>query len=185
MNILLHICCAPCLISPLEIISSKEHDVTGFFLNNNIHPFTEFTRRLDALKEYAETVGLSVIYDESYDIDDFFESIVFNEENRCTVCYYMRLKETAKKAAEGGYDAFSTTLLYSKYQNHEKIKSICEELAHEHSVAFYYEDFRVGWGRGIKKSKKIGMYRQQYCGCIYSERDRYKKVESSEKGVQK
>lgn len=177
MKILLHICCAPCLIYPLEILTADDHEITGFFSNNNIHPFTEFKKRLDTLKDYAGSSELDIIYDDSYDINEFLRKTVFKEDKRCAECYRLRLTGTALLAKEGGFDAFSSTLLYSKYQNHEMIKDIMEELSKEHGIAFHYEDYRAGWGRGIKISKKLGIYRQQYCGCIYSEKERYFKKE--------
>jgi predicted adenine nucleotide alpha hydrolase (AANH) superfamily ATPase len=179
LKTLLHICCAPCLIYPLELLNEKDMDVTGFFYNNNIHPFTEFEKRMDTLKEYSDDMALPVIYDETYDIKTFLRKIAFHEDKKCEICYTMRLKNTAKFAAQGGFEAFSSTLLYSKYQNHELIKKIGTDLSDEHGIDFYYDDFRVGWGRGLKKSRKLNMYRQRYCGCIYSERDRYLKKEIS------
>ena len=177
MKILLHICCAPCLAYPLEILESADVDVTGYFVNNNIHPYTEFKKRLDTLREFSENKGFNFICDEDYDIEEFFRLIAFNEERRCEICYLMRLESTVKMASEKGYDAFSTTLLYSKYQNHDLIREISLELSEKYGILFHYEDFRTGWGRGIKLSKKAGMYRQQYCGCIYSERDRFLKTD--------
>ncbi|MFC1855527.1 epoxyqueuosine reductase QueH [Thermodesulfobacteriota bacterium] len=173
MKLLLHICCAPCLITPLEVLTGKDIEVSGYFYNNNIHPYTEFRKRLDALEEYAGQMSLDVIYDKNYDIKDYFMSVSEFDESRCEKCYLMRLGATARLASEKGFDAFSTTLLYSKYQKHEIIKETCENLATSYGIDFYYEDLRTGWGRGIKKSKKLLMYRQTYCGCIFSERDRY------------
>ncbi len=125
------------------------------------------------MKDFARTVNLEIIYDESYNIREFLRKIAFNEGRKCGICYLLRLEKTAAKAKEGGFDAFSTTLLYSRYQKHEEIIKIAQELAKKHDIDFYYYDFRTGWGRGITLSKKYGMYRQQYCGCVYSERDRY------------
>ena len=101
--------------------------------------------------------------------------MVFHEEERCPLCYRMRLEATAKKAREIGADAFSTTLLYSRYQRHETIRALGEELATQFGVPFLYEDFRVGWQEGIDASLEMGLYRQPYCGCIYSEQERYDK----------
>jgi predicted adenine nucleotide alpha hydrolase (AANH) superfamily ATPase len=101
--------------------------------------------------------------------------VVFNEERRCLLCYKMRLVEVVRKAKEVGADAFSSTLLYSRYQKHEVIKNMAEQLAEEHGVAFYYQDFREGWQDGIDSTIAMGIYRQPYCGCIYSEQERYDK----------
>jgi len=173
MKMFLHICCAPCLVYPLEVLLKNDHDITGYFFNHNIHPFTEYEKRLNTLKDYAQKKAFDVIYDESYNIKEFLRKIAYNEDNRCHICYLMRLESTAILASENGYDAFTTTMLYSKYQDHEMIKTIGKNLSKEYKVKFYYEDFRSGWGRGIKLSKKYKIYRQKYCGCIYSERDRY------------
>ena len=87
----------------------------------------------------------------------------------------MRLREAVEQAKKIGADAFTTTLLYSRYQNHELIRQKAEQLAEEHKIAFYYHDFREGWQQGIDMSKEMGLYRQSYCGCIYSEQERYDK----------
>ncbi len=97
------------------------------------------------------------------------------EEERCFFCYYNRLKKTAQKAKEKGFDYFTTTLLYSIYQNHELLKSLGEEFAQKYEVRFLYQDFRKYWKQGIEMSKEREMYRQAYCGCLYSEKERYEK----------
>ncbi|MCF8094300.1 MAG: epoxyqueuosine reductase QueH [Desulfobacteraceae bacterium] len=173
MKLLLHICCAPCSIYPLEVLREKGFEVMGFFYRNNIHPYNECKRREDALKAYAEQIGLRVIYQEGYDLEGFLRSLVFREDQRCRFCYYDRLKTSAKMAKRGKFDYFSSTLLYSRHQNHELIAEIGESVAKTEGVTFYYEDFRKGWKTGVEKSKQMGMYRQQYCGCIYSEKERF------------
>ncbi|MEJ2471647.1 MAG: epoxyqueuosine reductase QueH [Desulfuromonadales bacterium] len=94
-------------------------------------------------------------------------------QGRCTYCYQSRLKKTAEYAARNDYDAFTSSLLYSRYQNHALIRKVGEELAQHYGIPFFYDDYRVGWQEGIRVSKEMGLYRQQYCGCIYSEKDRY------------
>lgn len=148
-------------------------DVMGFFYRHNIHPFYECQKREDTLKQYSDSIDLKVIYQKDYRIEEFFQSVVFREKDRCRYCYYDRLKATALVAKKGKFQAFSTTLLYSKFQNHEQIKQIGEALARENDLKFFYHDFREGWKFGIETSKSLDMYRQQYCGCIYSEKDRY------------
>jgi predicted adenine nucleotide alpha hydrolase (AANH) superfamily ATPase len=86
----------------------------------------------------------------------------------------MRIDAAAAESKRGGSSLFTTSLLYSKYQNHDLIRAVAEEMARERGVELYYEDFRKGWSEGIQESKAMGLYRQQYCGCIYSERERYK-----------
>ncbi len=174
MKILLHICCAPCTIYPYEVMSAMGHRVRGFFYNPNIHPYQEFLRRATTLESYAAKVGLPVIWDRDYPLEEFLRGIAFRETERCRFCYYQRLKATAMVARGGKFDAFTTTLLYSKFQNHDLIRDLGQMLVREVGVPFYYEDFRKGWAAGTAKTKKLGLYKQQYCGCIYSERDRYR-----------
>jgi predicted adenine nucleotide alpha hydrolase (AANH) superfamily ATPase len=173
MKILLHICCGPCAIYPAESLSSLGHQVRGFFFNPNIHPYQEFQRRMATLEEYAEKSGLPMIWDRSYPLEEFLRDIVFREQERCRFCYYLRLKATARVARGGKFDAFTSTLLYSKFQNHEMIRELAQEVGREVGAPFYYEDFRKGWAAGMAQSKQMGLYRQQYCGCIFSERDRF------------
>ena len=173
MKILLHICCAPCAIYPLMMLRENGHNVMGLFYNPNIQPYLEYKKRLDTVNEYAEDVGLEVISHDEYPMEDFLRSVVFREEDRCRYCYYSRLRYSAHIARRGQFDGFTTTLLYSKFQDHEMIRSIGESLAKKYRVKFLYHDFREGWKKGIKISNDLGMYRQQYCGCIYSEKERF------------
>lgn len=145
----------------------------GFFYRYNIHPFQECMKREETLKQYSESIGIKVIYQTDYEIEKFLQSIVFREKDRCRYCYYDRLKATALVAKKGKFEGFTTTLLYSKFQNHELIRQTGEALAKNYGLKFFYHDFREGWKFGIEESKRLKMYRQQYCGCIYSEKDRY------------
>ena len=173
MKILLHICCAPCAIYPIKILRMKDFDIMGFFYKHNIHPYMECIRRLETLQAYAATIDLGVIYQEGYDLESFLQNVVFRESERCSYCYYERLRSTALMAKRGKFDYYSTTLLYSKFQKHDKLKSIGEEIGKSVGVRFYYQDFRTGWKEGVEASKRLGLYRQQYCGCIYSEKERF------------
>lgn len=175
MDILIHTCCGPCSIYPVEQLTKNGHRVSGYFYNPNIHPYREFKRRTAALRQYSEQSGFEVEIDTNYGLTEFLQKVVFHEAGRCSLCYDMRLERTAKRAAETGADAFTTTLLYSKYQNHELLVKKCEEFAQLHGVDFYYQDFRVGWQEGIDTSIAMDLYRQPYCGCIYSEQERYDK----------
>jgi epoxyqueuosine reductase len=173
MKILLHICCAPCAIYTVKILKQQGFDVMGFFYKHNIHPYTECMKRENALKAYAETIHLKVIYQEGYDPENFIRNVVFRESERCAYCYYDRLRSTALAAKRGKFDYFTSTLLYSKFQKHEEITSMGRAVGKAVGVRFYYQDFREGWKQGIEESKRLGIYRQQYCGCIYSEKERY------------
>ncbi len=173
MKLLLHICCAPCAIFPLSVLMRRGVDTSGFFFNPNIHPLTEYNRRLQALSDYARDSGLPLVIGGEYGLKEFLRAVVYREEERCLICCRMRLTAAAKQAKATGADAFSTTLLYSVYQEHEQIKAVGEAVAREEAVDFYYEDFRPGWKEGVRRSREMGIYRQPYCGCVYSEMDRY------------
>jgi epoxyqueuosine reductase len=173
MKILLHTCCAPCAIYPVESLRDKRFEVSGFFYRSNIHPYSECLRREKTLEDYAEKIHLSVLYQDMYDLEGFLQKVIFHEKDRCAICYQARLTETASMAKAKGFDCFTSTLLYSKFQKHAVIKQIGESIAAFTGIPFYYQDFRQGWNQGIEISKQLGMYRQQYCGCIYSEKDRY------------
>lgn len=180
MKLLLHTCCGPCSIYPLQVLKEKNIDVMGFFYRHNIHPFTECMRREETMGQYADEIGLKMIWQQGYELEKFIQSVVFREKDRCRYCYHARLKATAMVAKKGKFDAFSTTLLYSKFQNHQQIIETGQALAREYDLKFFYHDFREGWKQGIEISKERNMYRQQYCGCIYSERDRYYKDHQKE-----
>jgi len=173
MNILLHICCGPCALYPLRTLRDAGHDVTGFFYNHNIHPFQEYSRRLATVREMADKVALPLIVRDDYDLEGFLANVAPDPGQRCNYCYASRLKAAADEAATGGFEAFSASLLYSRYQRHDEIRRLGEGTGLEHGVAFHYQDFRPGWQEGIRLSKELGLYRQQYCGCIYSEKERY------------
>ncbi|MCD4829434.1 MAG: epoxyqueuosine reductase QueH [Candidatus Cloacimonetes bacterium] len=174
-KLLVHICCGPCFIAPHTMLRDEgDWDVTGYWFNPNIHPVTEYQRRLDTLREYAAAEDVPLIERDDYALDEFLRQAAFRESERCRMCYYDRLRATAIVAKRGNFDAFTSTLLYSRHQEHELIRAIGESLADEVGVPFFYRDFRPLWGEGIRLSKERGMYRQPYCGCIYSERDRYR-----------
>ncbi|WP_020676667.1 epoxyqueuosine reductase QueH [Geopsychrobacter electrodiphilus] len=173
MNILLHVCCGNCAIFPVKELRAQNHQLTGFFFNHNIHPYQEFRRRLETTIEYAQQVKLPLLIDDQYLLEEFLAKVSSDPARRCNYCYSSRLIKTAQQAAEGGFDAFSTTLLYSRYQNQSEIIRLGHQLAEEYNLTFIGQDFRSGWNEGIRISKEMGLYRQQYCGCIYSEKDRY------------
>ena len=147
----------------------------GLWYNPFIQPYTEYKKRLDTVKEYSKMIDLKVIYVDKYELEDFFRMVAFRENRRCFVCYDERLKVTAAMAKKSKFDFFTTTLLYSRTQNHNLIKEVASQNAEKYDIEFLYRDFRDGWNYGIEKSKELQLYRQQYCGCIYSERDRYLK----------
>ena len=172
-RILLHICCGPCAIYPLEVLRGENFAVHGFFYNPHIQPYQEFEKRLKTLQFYAQNENLPLIVRTDYDPQTFFRQVAFRETNRCLYCYSLRLNAAASLAKRSRFDAFTTTLLYSKRQQHQLIVSIAEEASRKHGIPFFYRDFRSGWREGQQRAKALGMYRQQYCGCIYSEMERF------------
>jgi len=173
MNVLLHICCAPCTIYPLEVLRAEGHKITGLFYNPNIHPYSEFDKRKAAVETLGGIEYLPLIINHTYPIEHYFKEAMANFEERCLSCYRIRLNYTAKIAKEYRFDAFTSTLLYSKYQQHSAIKEAGEREAAAYAIPFLYRDFRVGWREGIEKSRAMGLYRQKYCGCLFSEKERF------------
>jgi len=173
MKILLHTCCGPCTIYPLQTLRDEGLEVMGFFYRHNIHPYRECLRRQETLEAFAAREKLKLIVPPDYDMEGFLRNVAFREAERCRFCYHDRLSHTARLAREGRFEAFTTTLLYSKYQKHDLIRETGEAVARATGVPFYYRDFRAGWDVGVAVSRARGMYRQPYCGCIYSEKERY------------
>lgn len=176
MKILFHICCAPCAIYPHAVLRDEGFEPVGYFYNPNIHPLLEYRRRLDTVREYAHRTGLELVCRDGYDLDDFLARVVGRGPDRCEQCYRMRLAAAAAAAKEAHIGLLTTSLLYSKFQKHDLIRGVGTEMAAEHGIEFVYQDFRTGWREGILESKAMGLYRQQYCGCIYSEQERYLKL---------
>jgi len=183
-RILLHICCGPCSTYPIGRLREEGFQVTGFWYNPNIHPWQEHQRRRESVQKHAEAVGLPMIWYERYEMPLYLRAVVGHERfrERCRICYQIRLEKTAQVAAEGGFDAFTTTLLISPHQDQAGIRQLGEEVAEERGVEFHFENFRRGWserGRLTHEHDPSGrasgrsLYRQQYCGCIYSEWERY------------
>ena len=183
-KLLLHICCSPCLMYPYHVFSSASPDkkfdkIIGYFYNPNIHPYSEYLRREESLKTFSEAAGFKVIYEKDYDMEEFIRNVVFREENRCYYCVGNRLEKTAAFAKSSKFTHFSTTLLYSRHQDHSYIKETGFNLQKKYGVNFYYEDFREGYKEGIELSQGYGLYRQNYCGCIYSEKERFFRKQTS------
>ena len=173
MNILMHVCCGPCLMYPLKRLTEKGHKLTGFWYNPNIHPYTEYQNRLEAARYLEWARVFPMIYEDSYDLVEYLQAVMPHLDDRCRFCYQLRLARTASVAKEKSFEAFSTTLLVSPTQKHELINEIGEELAKKYDVKFFYEDLRPGYYEGKAMAKELSLYRQKYCGCIFSEKERY------------
>ena len=175
-SLLLHSCCGPCTTYTVEYWRGQQLEVTAFWFNPNIHPFQEHQRRLEAMQALAQAVDLPLIVPPGYQMLHFLRRVVRKEGDRCLYCFRLRLSQTAAQARERGMDGFSTTLLISPYQKHELLRQIGEEVARKHGVAFLYHDLRSGYQRSRQLSKERNLYRQQYCGCLYSEWERFAKI---------
>jgi epoxyqueuosine reductase len=177
MKLLLHICCAPCTIYPLQTLRNQSFQITGYFYNPNIHPYREFEKRENTLKEYAGIANLEIYFDDRYDLELFLNQTQPWGPERCRTCYQIRMEATARQAKAEGFEAFSTTLLYSRYQKHDWIREGGTRIGERLEIPFLYQDFRPGWTEGVRKSKELGLYHQPYCGCIFSEKERFAKKE--------
>ncbi len=176
MKLLLHTCCAPCSVYCIDTLRKENIEPTLYWYNPNIHPYMEYKARRDCLKDYTLSIGVEAIFEEEYGLDTFCENVIHCLEDRCkTYCYLVRLEQTARYAKAHGFDTISTTLLISPYQNHEALKEIGERIAKQYGLSFLYRDFRVGFREGQTKARELGLYIQKYCGCIFSEEDRYQK----------
>jgi predicted adenine nucleotide alpha hydrolase (AANH) superfamily ATPase len=178
LKLLLHICCAPCSTAVLERLRIDGYEITGFFYNPNIQPAEEYNKRLDDARRYFEQAGLDLIegkYDYS-DWNDLTQEFKSEPEGgkRCKLCYEMRMKHTAEVALEHGFDYFTTTLSISPYKNAKVLNDIGRYTAEELHVNYLEANFKKqnGYGKSIQKSKAMGLYRQDYCGCIYSKDER-------------
>ena len=189
MKILLHICCSNCALYPVKIFKSDGHDLTGFWFNPNIHPDDEYRSRLESIKKLDAQWHIGIHYIDEYTPEDYFKMLNITDTDpihgvssgisdippfpeRCAACYMLRLERTARHAKENGFDAFSTTLLISPYQDFGKIAATGKELEKRYNVEFHLRDFRPFFRDAMTLSKELGLYRQKYCGCIYSKKER-------------
>lgn len=171
MRVLLHVCCGPCATMPVRALREEGHEVVGYYLNPNIHPSMEYMRRREAAKAMADHESLPMVWDDArYQPERFIKAVAKRHEERCEYCYISRLGLTARKAREEGYDGFCTSLLFSRRQDHALLRDVGERYPN-----FLYRDFRHLGPEGIAASKEMGLYRQQYCGCVYSEFERYQR----------
>lgn len=171
---LLHCCCAPCSAYVANLLKLK-YKLTLFYYNPNIHPKIEYEKRLDEMKKFAKINKIDLIVG-NYDMKFWFDKTkgYANEPERgrrCKICYYERLDEAAKYAKEKGFDIFGTTLSISPHKSAEMINSIGEELCKKYGVEFLKEDFKKkdGFKKSLQLSDEYNFYRQDYCGCLYSQ----------------
>jgi len=173
-RLLVHSCCAHCAAYTVEHWREQGYEVSAFWYNPNIHPYTEHQQRLEAMQTLAKEMGLPLITAEGYDIIDYFRQVVGHEPERCQHCFRLRLAKTAETAKEMGFDAFTTTLLISPHQKHDLLKEIGDEVGGD--VEFLYADLRKRYSDSRRLTKPLELHRQQYCGCVYSEWERYANI---------
>lgn len=178
---MLHTCCAPCTTFVYPELVKKDLEITGYFYNPNVHPYKEFEKRLETLKIYASLSKLPMVYNEAYDLEDHLRlTMGKGASERCLECYKLRLYTVAAYARAKGFDYFSTTLLISPHQNHAAIIQAGMEISRLHGVPFYYEDLRRGFQTSHQLAKEMKLYLQNYCGCVFSEKERFARaVENS------
>ena len=173
-RLLLHSCCAPCSGEVMEAITASGIDYAIFFYNPNIHPVQEYLKRREGAAQVAEHSDIPLCFcAPEYDPRVFLHAVHGREEDRCRHCYRLRLTRVAQAAKEHGFTHFGSSLLYSKRQRHEEIIEVARAVEKDSRVEFYYRDLRPTWQQGIDLSKEWGIYRQNYCGCIYSEAERF------------
>ncbi len=169
MKVLLHVCCAACLLYPLKRLREDGHQVHGFFFNPNIFPAAEWQKRFGALRDLCSARGVPLAAPAQ--ASAVFEAAVRAtpaQPQRCVACWFLRLEETAQEARRGGYDAFTTTLLVSPYQDQDELRRLGEDAGRRAGVVFWGEDFRPGFGAAHEEARRLNIYRQNYCGCSFS-----------------
>jgi predicted adenine nucleotide alpha hydrolase (AANH) superfamily ATPase len=176
-SILVHSCCAHCTAYTVDYWQGRGYEVSAFWYNPNIHPYIEHQHRLVAIRSFARKIALPLIVTEGYDMIDYLRQVIGNEGQRCQYCFNLRLAKTAETASKMGFGAFTTTLLISPHQKHDLLCEIGNNLAKEKSVDFLYADLRKRYSDSRRMTKGLDLYRQQYCGCVYSEWERYSGIE--------
>ena len=175
MKTLLHICCAPCANQCIDSLRAEGLDVEGFFYNPNIHPFTEYRARRESVREYCKLVSLPLHERDEYALRPFLRAVAAEPEKRCATGYALRFEAAAAFAEQQGFEAFTSSLFISPYQNFDLMAETAEAAAARHGVRFLLRDFRPLFRTGQARARELGLYMQKYCGCIYSEEERYRK----------
>ncbi len=178
MRILLHICCGPCGIMPIRRLLDEGFSVAGYFDNPNVQPLAEYLRRREGALRVAAEMGVDLHFPHQspeYDAEAWCRAAFAHPAGRCVYCRESRFARAAAFAGAGGFDAFSSSLLYSRRQNHEGMVEAGKAAENATGVPFLYRDFRGDWQQGISRSREWGIHRQQYCGCLFSEQERYAK----------
>jgi predicted adenine nucleotide alpha hydrolase (AANH) superfamily ATPase len=175
-SVLIHCCCAHCTAYTANYWRGQGYEVSALWYNPNIHPYTEHQHRLEAMHSLAKQMDFPLIIIDGYGIIDYFSKVTGHEAKRCRYCFRLRLLKTAQTARQMGLDAFTTSLLISPHQEHSLLREIGNELARQKAITFLYVDLRKRYSDSRRLTKPLGLYRQQYCGCVYSEWERYANI---------
>ena len=175
-SVLVHCCCAHCSAYTIDYWRRQGYEASALWYNPNIHPYMEHQHRLEAMQSLAKILDFPLIITEGYDIIDYFRQVVGYEAQRCQYCFRLRLLRTAETALRMGFDAFTTSLLISPHQKHDLLLEIGDKLAQEKGIVFLYADLRKRYSDSRRITKPLNLYRQQYCGCVYSEWERYANI---------
>ena len=172
-SVLVHCCCAHCAAYTVDYWRQQGYKVSILWYNPNIHPYMEHQRRLESVKSLTQEVNLPLIITEGYDVVDYFRQVVGHEPQRCQYCFRLRLLKTAEIAYQRGINTFTTSLLISPHQKHDLLREIGNKISKEKGIDFLYVDLRKRYSDSRHITKGLNLYRQQYCGCLYSEWERY------------
>jgi len=175
-SVLVHSCCAHCAAYTVDYWQRQGYEVSTLWYNPNIHPYTEHQHRLEAMQSLAQEMNLPLMVDGGYDMIAYFRQVAGHEAERCSYCFRLRLSKTAEAARQKGFSAFTTTLLISRHQKHDLLREIGSELAVEKGIDFLYADLRKRYSDSRHMTKGLNLYRQQYCGCVYSEWERFANI---------
>ncbi len=168
-DLLLHACCAPCAEYPVFDLQGQKIDTEVLYFNPNIHPKFEFDRRREQLEKLSELDGFVCHFSDDFRMDDWLEHKWEGQfASRCLMCYQIRMDYVAAFAKEKGFQRFSTSLLVSPYQNHDAIIASAELASQKYGIPFFYNDWRPHFREGQNMAREHGLYRQKYCGCIFS-----------------
>lgn len=172
-KLLVHVCCAHCAAYTVDYWREQGYQVGALWYNPNIHPYTEHQHRLESTQSLAQEMKVPLTIIGGYDMIEYFRRVAGHEAERCRHCFDLRLAKTAETARENGFDAFTTTLLISPHQQHDIIRETGNNIAGEQGPEFLYADLRKRYADSRHLTKPLNLYRQQYCGCVYSEWERY------------
>jgi len=172
-SVLIHCCCAHCAAYTVDHWRQQGYEASALWYNPNIHPYREHQHRLEGMKSLSQEMSLPLIISDGYDIIDYFRQVAGHESQRCQYCFTLRLSKTAATARQMGFAAFTTTLLISPHQKHDLLREIGSNLAEEKGIVFLYTDLRKRYSDSRHRTRPLNLYRQQYCGCVYSEWECY------------